>query len=82
MKTQKSNTITIEVLKPIFTDTDKPFLVGDWINAEKVSEIEKEGRYYIQKKGSKTGVFMVLNSNVEISKKHNVYKLQSISRFL
>lgn len=82
MKTQKSNTITIEVLKPMFTDTDKPFLVGDWINAEKVKNIEKEGRYYIQKKGSKTGVFMVLNSNVEISKKHNVYKLQSISRFL
>ena len=82
MNTQENNTITIEVLKPMFTDTDKPFLVGDWINAEKVSEIEKEGRYYIQKKGSKTGVFMVLNSNVEISKKHNVYKLQSISRFL
>ena len=36
MKTQKSNTITIEVLKPMFTDTDKPFLVGDWIKAEKV----------------------------------------------
>lgn len=82
MNTQENNTITIEVLKPMFTDTDKPFLVGDWINAEKVSEIEKEGRYYIQKKGSKTGVFMVLNSTVEISKKHNVYKLQSISRFL
>ena len=82
MNTQESNTITIEVLNPMFTDTDKPFLVGDWINAEKVSEIEKEGRYYIQKKGSKTGVFMVLNSTVEISKKHNVYKLQSISRFL
>ncbi|MCZ2084728.1 MAG: hypothetical protein LC112_10695 [Flavobacteriales bacterium] len=82
MKTQKSNTITIEVLKPIFTDTDKPFLAGDWIKAEKVSKIENEGRYYIQKKGSKTGVFMVLNSNVEISKKHTVYKLQSISRFL
>lgn len=82
MKTQKSNTITIEVLKPMFTDTDKPFLVGDWIKAEKVLKIEKEGRYYIQEKKRKSGAFMVLNSNVEISKKHNVYKLQSISRFL
>ena len=82
MKTQKSNTITIEVLKPIFTDTDKPFLAGDWIKAEKVSKIGNEGRYYIQEKKSKSGVFMVLNPHVEISKKHTVYKLQSISRFL
>lgn len=82
MSAQNHDTITIEILTPMFTDTNKPFLVGDWIKAEKVSKIEKEGRYYIQEKESKSGAFMVLNSNVEISKKHNVYKLQSVSRFL
>jgi len=82
MNAQQNETAKIEVLIPLFTDTNKPFVVGDWINAEKVSKIETEGRYYIQKKGSKTGEFMVLNSNVEISKKHTVYRLKSISRFL
>lgn len=82
MNTQENNTITIEVLNPMFTDTAKPFLAGDWINAEKVSKIETEGRYYIRENKSDTGVFMVLNENVEISKKHTVYRLKSISRFI
>lgn len=82
MNAQQNETIKIEVLTPLFTETNKPFLVGDWINAKKVSKIETEGRYYIRENKSNTGIFMVLNENVKISKKHTVYKLQSISRFL
>lgn len=82
MNAQQNETVKIEVLIPLFTDTNKPFLVGDWINAEKVSKIETEGRYYIRDDKRDTGVFMVLNENVEISKKHTVYRLKSISRFL
>lgn len=82
MSTQEKNTITIEVLNPIFDDACKPFFPGDWVKAKKVSKIEKYGRYYIQEKKSKSGTFMVLNHNVEIGRKCNVYELISVSRFL
>ena len=83
MKTQK-NTITVEVLTEMFTDTKQPFFRGDWLTLEKVDEIKTEDRYYIQEKDSTTGTITVLQPNVErgICETHDLYKVKSISRFL
>lgn len=81
MITQK-NTITIEVLQPMFSDTKKPFLVGDWITAVRASKIEADAIYYISPIGEKQGVFRKLRSELDVFEGNEVYKVEGISRFL
>lgn len=82
MNTKKNQMITIEVKTAVFQNTKIPFLVGDWIKAEKVKKVTKEGRYFLQEKESHTGVFRELNPNSEISNSYNLFKLHSVSRFI
>lgn len=86
MKTKKDNSLTIEVLTPLFIDTKQPFLKGDWITVDKVDKVDVVGRYYIQEKGNTGGAICVIKPDLgakALSETHDIYKVKKlVSRYL
>lgn len=72
-------TITIEVTKSVFLNTNRPFLVGDWLTAEKVDTMENDGIYYIKEKEQKNGYFSTYEANFK-PKGNEVFRVKTIAR--